>query len=41
MRVSSVINNPHITDWFFQAKVTDFIHHWLNESLDLSILRQL
>ena len=34
MCVTSVINNPHITDWFFQAKVTDFIHHWLDESLD-------
>ena len=23
-----------VHDWFFQAKVTDFIHHWLDESLD-------
>ena len=32
--VNAVIDNPHITDWFFHAKAADFIHHWLEESLD-------
>ena len=29
--VNAVIDNPHITDWFFHAKAADF---WLEESLD-------
>lgn len=33
-RVKSVIDNPHITDWFFHAKLTDFIKHWLHDTLD-------
>ena len=33
-RVNSVINSPHLTDWFFEVKATDFIRHWLNETLD-------
>ena len=33
-RVNNVINNPHIADWFFHAKLTDFVKHWLQDTLD-------
>ena len=26
MRINAVINNPHITDWFFCSKVSDFVN---------------
>ena len=29
MRVQAVVDNPHITNWFFTAKVEDFVSHWL------------
>lgn len=32
-RVNSVINNPHLTDWYFHAKLTDFVRHWLQDGL--------
>lgn len=28
-RVQAVVENPHITDWFFSSKLSDWIHHWL------------
>lgn len=31
---SNVINNPHITDWFFTQRLELFIKHWLYNSLD-------
>ena len=34
MRVNAVISNPHITDWFFHAKLTDFVQHFLYDTLD-------
>ena len=34
MRVMSVINNPHLTDWFFTSKVSDFVQSWLHDVLD-------
>lgn len=34
MRINAVINNPHITDWFFCSKVSDFVKHWLIDTLD-------
>ena len=34
MRVQAVINNPHIADWFFTAKISDFIKQWLYEVLE-------
>ena len=34
LRVNNVINNPHITDWFFHAKLTDFVKYWLHDTLD-------
>lgn len=34
MRVNAVITNPHITDWFFHMKLSDFVHHWLQQTLD-------
>ena len=33
-RVQAVINNPHITDWFFSAKLADWIQAWLYNTLD-------
>ena len=35
MRVNAVINNPHITDWFFHAKLTDFVKCFLYDTLDV------
>ena len=29
MRMQAVINNPHITDWYFSFKLSDWIEHWL------------
>lgn len=33
-RRQDVINNPHITDWFFTQRLENFIKHWLYSSLD-------
>ena len=33
-RRENVINNPHITDWFFTQRLESFIKHWLYHSLD-------
>ena len=33
-RRQNVINNPHITDWFFTQRLENFIKHWLYNSLD-------
>ena len=33
-RRNIVINNPHITDWFFTQRLENFIKHWLYSSLD-------
>ena len=33
-RHRNVINNPHITDWFFTQRLENFIKHWLYNSLD-------
>ena len=32
-RVNAVIDNPHLTDWFFTSKLQDWISHWLYDSL--------
>ena len=34
MRMRSVIENPHIADWFFHVKMTDFVKYWLDDALD-------
>ncbi len=34
MRVQAVISNPHITDWYFTSRISDFVKHWLYDSLD-------
>ena len=26
----AVIDNPHLTDWFFKQRLDDFIRHWLH-----------
>ena len=33
-RCRNVINNPHITDWFFTHRLENFIKYWLYNSLD-------
>ena len=33
-RVGSVISNPHLTDWFFHVKLSDFVNQWLLKTLD-------
>ena len=33
MRVHAVIDNPHITDWFFTSKLSDWVQHWLYDAL--------
>ena len=33
MRIKAVINNPHITDWYFTNRVSDFVKYWLYETL--------
>ena len=30
----NVINNPHITDYFFTQRLENFIEHWLYNSLE-------
>ena len=32
-RICAVIDNPHITDWFFYTKLTDWVQHWLYDAL--------
>ena len=32
-RIHAVIDNPHITDWFFTTKLTDWVQHWLYDAL--------
>ena len=34
VRVQAVINNPHMADWFFTAKLSEFVDHWLYKTLD-------
>jgi hypothetical protein len=33
-KVNAVIDNPHITDWFFTSKLADWVQHWLYGCLD-------
>lgn len=33
MRVQAIINHPHIADWFFTVKLSDFIEQWLYQAL--------
>ena len=33
-RHQAVIDNPHVTDWYFSTKLQDFVQHWLYQSLD-------
>lgn len=32
-RVQAVIDNPHITDWFFTSKLADWVQDWLYNAL--------
>ena len=33
MRIHAVINNPHITDWYFTNRLSDFVKHWLYDTM--------
>ena len=33
-RAQAVIDNPHLTDWFFMQRLEEFIRHWLNGVMD-------
>ena len=33
-RAQAVIDNPHLTDWFFKRRLEEFIKHWLNGAMD-------
>ena len=33
MHVQAVIDHPHIADWFFTVKLSDFVEQWLYEAL--------
>ena len=34
MRVQAVIDHPHIADWFFTVKLSEFVEQWLYKALD-------
>ena len=36
MHMQAIINNPHLTDWYFSAKLPEFINHWMYGCLDAS-----
>ena len=33
MRIQAVINNTHLTDWFFTSRVSQWVNHWLYNTL--------
>ncbi len=33
-RAQAVIDNPHLTDWFFMQRLEEFNRHWLNSVMD-------
>ncbi len=33
-RAQAVIDNPHLTDWFFMQRLQEFVRHWLSGILD-------
>ena len=34
MRVQAVIENPHLTDWYFTCRLSDWVQEWLYNTLD-------
>jgi hypothetical protein len=34
MKIKAVIDNPHITDWYFTKRLSDLIKHWLYDEMD-------
>ena len=34
MKINAVINNPHITDWYFTKRLSDLSKHWLYDQMD-------
>ena len=35
MKINAVINNPHITDWYFTKRLSDLNKHWLYDQMDV------
>ena len=33
MRIRAVIDNPHITDWYFTNRLVDLVKHWLYDTM--------
>ena len=36
MRVQAVIRNPHLTDWYFSSRLSDWVQHWLYDALGVT-----
>ena len=36
MHMQAIINNPHLTDWYFSVKLPEFINRWMYGCLDAS-----
>ena len=36
MRMQAVISNPHLTDWYFTSRLSDWVQHWLYDALGAS-----
>ena len=34
MRIQAVIRYPHITDWYFTNRLSDFVQHWLYNEME-------
>ena len=34
MCIQAIIDNPHLTDWFFTSRVSQWVEHWLYKTLD-------
>ena len=40
-RICALVDNPHITDWFFYTKLTDWVQRWLYSVLNLFLTYSL
>ncbi len=38
MRTQAIISNPHITDWYFTSRLSDFVDQWLYGTLNAYVL---
>ena len=37
VRVQAVINNLHLTDWYFTSRLSDWVQHWLYDTLGAAL----